>query len=101
VQDAYGGENDIYKTLAPSQSKQYILPMRQRHQESEALIKKKLGTKFFNELYEMLELEIQNETDPEERKTIISEICKGKPELIEMCHKLEEIIFMQQTFSYD
>jgi hypothetical protein len=65
------------------------------------LIKNKLGAKFFNELYELLELEIQNETDPKERQATIYEICKGKKELIELCSKLEQIIFLEQNFIYE
>ena len=48
----------------------------------------------------MLELEIQEGTDPQARVEVVNEICHGKPELIKLCHKLEEIIFWEQNFTY-
>ena len=54
-----------------------------------------MGTELFNQLYEMLELELQNDTDPIERQKLVKEICGGNKELINLCAKLEEIIFME------
>ena len=67
VQEAYGEDTEIYKTLNPKHSQAQIKPQNQRHQESKAFIEKKMGSTLFNQLYEMLELELQQETDPAER----------------------------------
>ena len=57
-----------------------------------------MGSQLFAQLYEMLELEIQNETDPRERQQLVKEICGDNKEIIKLCQKLEEIIFMEQNF---
>lgn len=67
MQDAYGSDTEIYKTLNPKHSQALIKPQQQRHLESKIFIEKKMGSNLFNQLYEMLELELQNETDPVDR----------------------------------
>ena len=101
VQDAYGDDTEIYKTLNPKHSQAQIKPQNQRHEESKKFIEKKMGSKLFSQLYEMLELELQQETDPLDRQQMVKEICGGNKELISLCQKLEEIIFMEQNFTYD
>lgn len=54
-----------------------------------------MGSKLFGELYEMLELGIQNDLDPKERQEMVKEICGDNQEIIKLCQKLEEIIFME------
>lgn len=58
VQEAYGEDTEIYKTLNPKHSQAQIKPQAQRHQESKNYIEKQMGSKLFSQLYEMLELEI-------------------------------------------
>ena len=101
MQQAYGDDTEIYKTLNPKHSKAEIVPLNQRHKESKEFIQKKMGSQLFSQIYEMLSLEIENDSDPKERYNAIKEICSGKKELIKLCQKLEEIIFLEQNFTYD
>jgi len=77
-----------------------IKPQIERHQESKDFIEKKMGKNLFNQLYEMLEMEIQEASDPKARQSIVNDICQGNKELIKLCQKLEEIIFWEQNFTY-
>jgi hypothetical protein len=44
-----------------------------------------MGSELFSTIYEMLELEIYNETDPNERAFHIRDICNGDKDLIRLC----------------
>lgn len=48
----------------------------------------------------MLEIEVQDETDHKERWNKINEIVDGNQELVMYCRKLEEIIYLEQNFTY-
>ena len=45
----------------------------------------KFGKDLFNQLYDMLELEIQNDTDPKVRQQLVYDICEGNKELMNLC----------------
>jgi hypothetical protein len=60
----------------------------------------RFGEGLFDQLYDMLELEIQNDTDPESRQALVRGICEGNPELMSLCQKLEEIIYWETQFTY-
>jgi len=47
----------------------------------------------------MIELDIENDTDPFERQRAIKEICNDNKDLIKLCNKLEEIITMEQIYT--
>jgi hypothetical protein len=100
VQQAYGADTEIYKTLNPKHSQAQILPKEQRHEMMRREIEGQMGSKLFNQLYEMLELEIQNDTDPKARAELVKEICQGNSDLIKLCQKLEDIIYWEQHFTY-
>ena len=55
----------------------------------------KLGRELFDQIYEQLSLEIQQDTPAEERAQSIRDICEGSEDLIKLCQKLEEIIFIE------
>lgn len=99
VQQAYGPDSEIYKTLNPKHSQAQIKPQRLRHQETKADIQtklqNKLGRELFDQIYEQLSLEIQQDTPAEERAQSIRDICEGSEDLIKLCSKLEEIIFIE------
>ena len=59
-----------------------------------------MGSEMFNQLYEMIGMELEEGTDNKERMKLYHETCNGKPELIKLCQKLEEIIFCEQNFIY-
>lgn len=59
-----------------------------------------MGTKLFNDIYHMLEIEIEDGTDPNERQKLVHDVCEGNQNLINLCQKLEEIIFWEQNFTY-
>lgn len=82
VQQAYGDDTELYKTLNPKHSQAQIKPASERHQESKDYIEQRMGKDLFAKLYEMLEIEIQEGTDPSQRQSLINEIVQGKPELI-------------------
>jgi len=48
----------------------------------------------------MLELEIQEGSDPKQRQRRIRDIVEDNPVLLKLCSKLEEIIFWEQNFTY-
>lgn len=100
MQQAYGEDTEIYKTLNPKHSQVQIKPQSERHRESKLFIEQKIGKDLFNTLYEMLEIMIQDKTDHRERQKNIKDICNGNKELIKLCDKLEEIIFFEQNFIY-
>ena len=54
-----------------------------------------MGTSLFNDICQMIELDMQNNTDERERSQAIAEICNFNPELIKLCNKLEEIIYLE------
>jgi len=98
VQEAYGPDTEIYKTLNPKHSQAQILPMEQRQEQTKNMIREgmgKFGKDLFNYLYDMLELEIQNDTDPKVRQQLVYDICEGNKELMNLCQKLEEIIYWE------
>jgi len=43
-----------------------IKPQADRHAESKAYIEERMGSQLFNQLYDMIEQEIQADTDPAE-----------------------------------
>lgn len=100
VQNAYGEDTEIYKTLNPKHSQAQIKPVSERHQDSKNFIEQRLGSDLFRKLYEMLEIEVQDETDHKERWNKINEIVDGNQELVMYCRKLEEIIYLEQNFTY-
>ena len=51
-------------------------------------------------MHEMLTLEIENDSDPKVRAELIKEITNGNKQMIQLCQKLEEIIFMELNFGY-
>ena len=59
-----------------------------------------MGSHLFNQMHEMLTLEIENDSDPKVRAELIKEITNGNKQMIQLCQKLEEIIFMELNFGY-
>tara|TARA_B110000285_G_C15124143_1_gene619082 strand:- start:75 stop:311 length:237 start_codon:yes stop_codon:yes gene_type:complete len=77
--------------------------METRQQQTKNMIREgmgKFGKDLFNQLYDMLELEIQNDTDPKVRQQLVYDICEGNKELMNLCQKLEEIIYWETQFTY-
>ena len=58
VQQAYGDDTEIYKTLNPKHSQAQIKPANERHEEAKDYIEQRMGKDLFAKLYEMLEIEI-------------------------------------------
>lgn len=85
VQELYGEGTEIYRTLNPTHSQAHIKPQYERHQESKDLIRQKMGSHLYNQMHEMLTLEIENDSDPKVRHELIRDITNGNKQMMQLC----------------